>query len=404
MLLYLSQQYKYIYKNKYSYIILNLYIARYTFYIRLYILFYRDILLVYMRLSYNTSFGNLLSINTDFENYISINSIWVINSGMYLNFYIKKITNIYFSFDLYNCYSRYLNLFNTKLYTDMYDSILVFAFLSFLNNNLILYSEWLPFLILENKLFNFGSWGFFFNYSLLYLFISVLFLLSYYKLLDNIIFCSVVQLNYWVIFSSVYLSHWIYAGEDKVDSLEEILSLVVLWPWSFFLVITHLFYFENFDVIFGFSEWGLPVLYGISLLIEYFWSFGTYILVYLLGIRGRGSSIITFIEDCVTITIMLARILLQIIRGLIVGMFHSICREALLNMIKWWNNEIWFVDKYSCAYIDLSYNYDLIVYFIDLILASNGLVAVMAIMFLQLIFLVVSIWLFCKCWFISWGK
>ncbi len=75
MLLYLSQQYKYIYKNKYSYIILNLYITRYTFYIRLYILFYRDILLVYMRLSYNTSFGNLLSINTDFENYISINSI-----------------------------------------------------------------------------------------------------------------------------------------------------------------------------------------------------------------------------------------------------------------------------------------------------------------------------------------
>jgi hypothetical protein len=26
----------------------------------------------------------------------------------------------------------------------------------------------------------------------------------------------------------------------------------------------------------------------------------------------------------------------------------------------------------------------------------------MAIMFLQLIFLIVSVWLFCKCWFISW--
>jgi hypothetical protein len=32
------------------------------------------------------------------------------------------------------------------------------------------------------------------------------------------------------------------------------------------------------------------------------------------------------------------------------------------------------------------------------------LVIVMAIMFLQLIFLIVSVWLFCKCWFISWSS
>jgi hypothetical protein len=39
-------------------------------------------------------------------------------------------------------------------------------------------------------------------------------------------------------------------------------------------------------------------------------------------------------EDFVAMLIMIVRVLLQSIRGVIVGMFHFICREALLNMTK----------------------------------------------------------------------
>jgi hypothetical protein len=54
-----------------------------------------------------------------------------------------------------------------------------------------------------------------------------------------------------------------------------------------------------------------------------------------MGARGRKSFIITLLEDIVAIAIMVARVVLQSIRGVIVGMFHFICREALLNMTKW---------------------------------------------------------------------
>ena len=35
-------------------------------------------------------------------------------------------------------------------------------------------------------------------------------------------------------------------------------------------------------------------------------------------------------------------------------------------------------------------------------LAAGSTVLITAIMFLQLIFLIISVWLFCKCWYISW--
>jgi hypothetical protein len=56
---------------------------------------------------------------------------------------------------------------------------------------------------------------------------------------------------------------------------------------------------------------------------------GTYLFVYVAGAAGRKLSVITAIEDAVALFILIARVLLQAVRGVIVGMFHFICREML---------------------------------------------------------------------------
>jgi hypothetical protein len=53
-----------------------------------------------------------------------------------------------------------------------------------------------------------------------------------------------------------------------------------------------------------------------------------------MGIRGRKSFIVNMLEDMIAMFIMVGRVMLQSVRGVIVGMFHFICREALLNMTK----------------------------------------------------------------------
>ncbi len=68
------------------------------------------------------------------------------------------------------------------------------------------------------------------------------------------------------------------------------------------------------------------------LLFEHVWDFGVYICVYLMGVRGRKSLLLNVLEDLVATIIMVARVILQAIRGLIVGMFHFICREAVLTL------------------------------------------------------------------------
>jgi hypothetical protein len=84
-------------------------------------------------------------------------------------------------------------------------------------------------------------------------------------------------------------------------------------------------------------------------------------------------------------------------------MFHFICREAVLNMTKWWSHD--FACNHSLGLLDgdSARSLDLITVVADFALAVGSLVVVTVIMFLQLIFLIVSVWLFCKCWFISWS-
>ena len=57
-----------------------------------------------------------------------------------------------------------------------------------------------------------------------------------------------------------------------------------------------------------------------------------YTCVYLTGGRGRKSLFIMVVEDIVAGVIMVARVGLQVVRGVIVGIFHFICREAILTL------------------------------------------------------------------------
>lgn len=198
-------------------------------------------------------------------------------------------------------------------------------------------------------------------------------------------------------FLELQLFAWVYGGDNKVESIEELLCLLILWPWCVFIIGSHLFSSADHSVMFGFAEWGLPIIYGLLLLIEHFWTFGVYIFVYLVGVRGRRSFVVNMFEDFVAMLIMVVRVLLQSIRGVIVGMFHFICREALLNMTRWWSADFALSHQLGSVQSGDAFSLDVLTVLADFGLAAGSLVVVTAIMFLQLIFLIVSVWLFCKC-------
>jgi hypothetical protein len=73
-------------------------------------------------------------------------------------------------------------------------------------------------------------------------------------------------------FSLIYekfLLFWVNTLSHLFESYEEALVTFVFWPWAIWLVFTHLANFDNHEIFFIFVEWGLPVLYGYSLIIEH---------------------------------------------------------------------------------------------------------------------------------------
>ncbi len=235
------------------------------------------------------------------------------------------------------------------------------------------------------------------------IFFTIICLIFLIKIFGSYSTHSVYFQSNWNYFIDIYLYSWLLMGENKVESSEEVSSLIILWPWCVFLIFSHLCSFYEETEMIGFAEWGLPVLYGFILLVEHQWSLGLCSLVYLAGVRGRKSLIINVFEDMGGGFIMVARVGLQAVRGVIVGMFHFICREALLVIEQWWAVDNWFEGSVGISSYSIDSYRDLISLISDLILAGGSLVIITAIMFLQLIFLLISVWLFCKCWYISWG-
>ena len=122
---------------------------------------------------------------------------------------------------------------------------------------------------------------------------------------------------------------------DKFESIDEALCVIVLFPWCFLLVFTHAFFIDNNEIIFFFVEWGLPVVYGVLMLVEHMWNFGVYFFVYLSGGRGRRSFFLTLGEDLLNLLIVLIRVCLQVVRGLLCGLMHKFFKDLVDQVVEW---------------------------------------------------------------------
>jgi hypothetical protein len=96
---------------------------------------------------------------------------------------------------------------------------------------------------------------------------------------------------------------------------------------------------------------------------------GTYIVVYLMGVKTRKVMVANMIEDFIAITIMVGRVSLQVVRGLIVGMFHFITREVVLNMPRWWVHDFSAIQETGSSVSESSLFCDLVVLWCDFWLA-----------------------------------
>ena len=322
----------------------------------------------------------------------------------YLNLWLNVIFSTVCAVDLFN-------VFFTNVCVDYFplESFLDADTSTILIKNFDLFSSWLTlFYVFTPEHLSYSSaisWlniNFMWDFSITnFFFLLYSFLFIWKFSIDSVFFFNFFSSSYMQVVN-LYIYSWVLGGIDKTESTEEIISLLILWPWCIIIIFSHVLTISNHNFFFGFAEWGLPIIYGLILLLEHCWSFGTYLLVYLNGTRGKKSLIVTLIEDLMALSILIARVLLQAVRGVIVGMFHFICREALLNLTHWWTISHYINSCTSLDFEGLTFKMDFINLAADLVIACVSLVIVTAIMFLQLIFLVVSVWLFCKCWFISW--
>lgn len=204
-------------------------------------------------------------------------------------------------------------------------------------------------------------------------------------------------------FLKLTLAHniWLYNSFNKTDSLEETLCLSLLWPWCIILIFSHVINLSPFYNNFSLAEWSIPVIYGLLLMLNNIYSLGSFFLIFLTGSKTRRSILLTLFEDLLAVTILFLRILLQMVRGVIVGLFHWICRELMFSLRAWWTHDnllahITPATKYS-HYLVLIISFLIL----NLIFTAYNFLVITSIMFLQLIFLLIAIWLFCKCWFIA---
>jgi hypothetical protein len=110
--------------------------------------------------------------------------------------------------------------------------------------------------------------------------------------------------------------------------------------------------------------------------------------------------VITLLEDLAAFLIILARISLQIVRGLLCGFFHDFFRELSEYLLDSWELYYNYVSP-NFPFVGNSWALDLVLYGINWYLMLFMLMFIYVILFLQLVFLLIAVWLFCRCWFIS---
>lgn len=293
---------------------------------------------------------------------LSYNDLYLLNkcSSLQLNFVIfDQITNFFHNF-------QYFDLNNTLLSNSAVDTVLMQFFNPWIHNIFIFL---FIFIFLLKYHLDYGS-----NYEKDRSFFGILY--------------------------EEFVLTWVNFAGIKFESYEEAICILILWPWCIFLVFTHIFTVESNETFFIFVEWGVPVIYGYLILLESIWLFGVHFFVYLNGSRGRRILTITLIEDIVNFMILLARVTLQMVRGIICGLYHDFFREVTEYLIDTWDI-YWYYASVELPFCKNNYLTDFSLFFIDWYIFAFLLLFIYIILFLQLLFLLIAVWLFCRCWFIS---
>lgn len=193
---------------------------------------------------------------------------------------------------------------------------------------------------------------------------------------------------------------WLKFFGEKLDNHDEAYLTFKFLPFFMFLFFSHLFFIDNFSNLTIFIEWSLPVMFGIFIILESIWLFGSHIFIYLNGSKTRNLFLFSLFEDSMNLFILITRILLQMVRGLICSLYHDFLREVSINIFQKidnyffvWNAMFKFQKIGSWWMVYLTF-YKFFMFLIILTFA-------VLLMFLQILFLFLAIWLFCRCWFMS---
>ena len=314
------------------------------------------------------------------------------------------LNNLYNLFDIFFSILNYILNYNIDGFFENADRIIQFnlifnghefffiEFNNFLNNYFFISFN---FLFKQN---NFYYIALFLDSNYLNFFFLIIYFLIIFKIFKNYFF--IIFENSAIFFIKVISKFYIillkFFGE-KFESIEEGFLFIKFIPFFIFLFFIHLFYIDNLSYYLIFLEWSLPVLFGILIIIESLWLFSSYIFIYLNGSSNRKIFIITLTEDVINLSILIARILLQMVRGIICGLYHDFFREISMILIfkmQLINHQmLFFTAPYNIFYMMYTVN----MYFIIFLIISFTVF----LMFLQILFLFLAVWLFCKCWFKS---
>lgn len=193
---------------------------------------------------------------------------------------------------------------------------------------------------------------------------------------------------------------WIKFFSEKLESFEEAYLTFKFLPFFIFIFFSHLFFLENFINIITFIEWNLPVVFGILLIFESIWLFGSHIFIYLNGSKTRNFFFFTMFEDLINLFILITRIILQLVRGLICSFYHDFLREISINFFGKMQDYFFLWNNLFNFNIINSY-WIIVLFFFKFLFFIFILTFAVVLMFLQALFLFLAVWLFCKCWFIS---
>jgi hypothetical protein len=329
-----------------------------------------------------------------FLDFVDFLLIYCVNSTetIFWNYFFSSYYTVNF-FLFITDYSDFIVLTQFAETPALFNAVSQISLANILNSNLnivnIIFSNGT---VIENLFSNF-----FFIFD--YIFIIIIIIFFFLKWNYDYLIVTESQRSSLIVFYESIIYSWINFVSLKFESYDEALCVIIIWPWCVFLIFTHIFAFDNNESFFIFIEWGLPVIYGYLLLSEHIWNFGQYFFVYLNGSKGRRLLTITLIEDLVSFIIILSRVSLQVVRGLICGFFHDFFREMSEYLFDTWFLYYEFISNTTPQ--SLFVKKDLFLFFVDVYIIAFTLLFIYAILFLQLLFLVIAVWIFCRCWFIS---